>query len=226
MTRVAAPFAIVVPPGWARIPAREEDERERDAVIDAIIAAGIPDTLPADSVGPWRHELRKRLTGMVADAGESGATACYIPTQSVDGFTPAASIVETEVEDETEESATDVVTQILLDAGQLQDGIREVDGAIAARTDTTIRRVRVMDDLPDLDDRQVVYTVSVPHRPGTWVMLSFSAVSAPEADPRLTDALVMLFDAIMSTFRFVEVPDTEPSDVERRVGELLDGADR
>lgn len=226
MTRVGAPFAIVVPPGWARIPARDEDERERTAVIDAIIADGIPDTLPADSAGPWRHEMRKRLTAMVADAGENGATACYLPIQSVDGFTPPASIIESEIEDESEESPTDIVAQILLDAGQLQDGIREIDGAIAARTDTTIRRVRAMDELPDLDDRQVVYTVSVPHRPGTWVMMSFSAVSDPDADPRLTDALVMLFDAIMTTFRFVEVPDAEPSDLERRVGELLDGADR
>lgn len=71
-----------------------------------------------------------------------------------------------------------------------------------------------------MDDRQVVYTIPVPHRPGRWVVMSFSAISAPGTDERLTDALVALFDAIMTTFRWTDVPAAEPTALERRLAEL------
>jgi hypothetical protein len=247
MTAPVASFTVVVPPGWARLPAREDDRRELTAAVRAVIARALPDDLPRDRAEPLRQEMRKRLVATVAEAGDNGATAVYLPVQPVDGFTPPVSVIESEVEDESEESPADVIAQLLADAvtdrhdtersdadedatgeeHELPPGVREVDGGIAARTETVVRRADpaaalpgIGDDLPVVDDRQVTYTIPVPHRPGRWVVMSFSAISAPDADPRLTEALVGLFDAVMTTFRWTDVPGAEPTTLERRLAEL------
>ncbi|MFJ3379388.1 hypothetical protein ACIPJ2_03175 [Curtobacterium sp. NPDC090217] len=232
MTEPTASFFMVVPPGWARLPADEAHREELGTIVRQVIANALPDDLPRDRAEPLRQEMRKRLTATVVEAGDNGATAVYLPVQPVDGFTPPVSVIETEVDDESDEAPEQVIAQILADAlpdrrDQDDPGIREVDGGIAARTDTTIRRADpgtelpgLGQDLPVVDDRQVVYTIPVPHRPGRWVVMSFSAISLPDADGQLTDALVSLFDAIMTTFRWTDVPGAEPTTLERRLAEL------
>lgn len=252
MTDPIASFFVVVPPGWARLPAREADRQELADVVRAVIARALPDDLPRDRAEPLRQEMRRRLIATVAEAGDNGATAVYLPVQPVDGYTPPVSIIESEVEDESEESPADVIAQLLADAvtdahsapaagdtddadadravadeQELPPGVREVDGGIAARTETVVGRADpaaelpgIGDDLPVVDDRQVTYTIPVPHRPGRWVVMSFSAISVPDADDRLTDALVALFDAVMTTFRWTDVPGAEPTTLERRIAEL------
>ncbi|MBF4588732.1 hypothetical protein [Curtobacterium sp. VKM Ac-1395] len=254
-TDPTASFFMVVPPGWARLPAREDDRQELAAIVRDVIARALPDDLPRDRAEPLRQEMRKRLTATVVEAGDNGANAVYLAVQPVDGYTPPVSIIETEVEDESDQAPEQVIAQVLADAlptrhDEDDPGIREVDGGIAARTETVIRRVDpgaelpgLGEDLPVVDDRQVVYTIPVPHRPGRWVVMSFSAISAAKAastddaaaDTRtdtdtdsgaddttdhLTDALVTLFDAIMTTFRWTDVPGTEPTTLERRLAEL------
>jgi len=232
MTEPTASFFMVVPPGWARLPADVAHREELGTIVRQVIANALPDDLPRDRAEPLRQEMRKRLTATVVEAGDNGATAVYLPVQPVDGFTPPVSVIETEVDDESDEAPEQVIAQILADAlpdrrDQDDPGIREVDGGIAARTDTTIRRADpgaelpgLGQDLPVVDDRQVVYTIPVPHRPGRWVVMSFSAISLPDADGQLTDALVSLFDAIMTTFRWTDVPGAEPTTLERRLAEL------
>lgn len=256
-TDPTASFFMVVPPGWARLPARADDRQELAAIVRDVIARALPDDLPRDRAEPLRQEMRKRLTATVVEAGDNGANAVYLAVQPVDGYTPPVSIIETEVEDESDQAPEQVIAQVLADAlptrhDEDDPGIREVDGGIAARTETVIRRVDpgaelpgLGDDLPVVDDRQVVYTIPVPHRPGRWVVMSFSAISAAKpasthdaaADTgtdtdtdtdtgandtadHLTDALVTLFDAIMTTFRWTDVPGTEPTTLERRLAEL------
>lgn len=248
-TDPTASFFMVVPPGWARLPAREDDRQELTAIVRDVIARALPDDLPRDRAEPLRQEMRKRLTATVVEAGDNGANAVYLAVQPVDGYTPPVSIIETEVEDESDQAPEQVIAQVLADAlptrhDQDDPGIREVDGGIAARTETVIRRVDpgaelpgLGDDLPVVDDRQVVYTIPVPHRPGRWVVMSFSAISAAkpnaaagtgtsgtetdaDTSDHLTDALVALFDAIMTTFRWTDVPGTEPTTLERRLAEL------
>jgi len=252
-TDPTASFFMVVPPGWARLPAREDDRQELAAIVRDVIARALPDDLPRDRAEPLRQEMRKRLTATVVEAGDNGANAVYLAVQPVDGYTPPVSIIETEVEDESDQAPEQVIAQVLADAlptrhDEDDPGIREVDGGIAARTETVIRRVDpgaelpgLGDDLPVVDDRQVVYTIPVPHRPGRWVVMSFSAISAAkpasthdaaadtgtdtdsgadDTTDHLTDALVTLFDAIMTTFRWTDVPGTEPTTLERRLAQL------
>jgi hypothetical protein len=246
MTAPISSFLMVVPPGWARLPAREEDRQVLAATVREVIARALPDTLPRDRAEPLRQEMQKRLVSTVVEAGDNGATAVYLPVQPVDGFTPPVSIIESEVDDESDQAPEEVIAELLADAlpdrhDQQDPGLRQVDGGIAARTETQLRRAvpdEVAGELPAVDDRQVVYTIPVPHRPGRWVVMSFSAISAPAdqkttepgaadigtpdigTDERITDALVMLFDAMMTTFRWTDVPDAEPTPLELRLAEI------
>jgi len=243
MTAPISSFLMVVPPGWARLPAREEDRQVLAATVREVIARALPDSLPRDRAEPLRQEMQKRLMSTVVEAGDNGATAVYLPVQPVDGFTPPVSIIESEVDDESDQAPEEVIAELLADAlpdrhDQQDPGLRQVDGGIAARTETQLRRAvpdEVAGELPAVDDRQVVYTIPVPHRPGRWVVMSFSAISAPAdqdatgpgaetrdigTDERITDALVMLFDAMMTTFRWTDVPDAEPTPLELRLAEI------
>jgi hypothetical protein len=243
MTAPIASFLMALPPGWARLPAGEDDRQALASTVREVVARALPDSLPRDRAEPLRQEMQKRLTATVIEAGDNGATAVYLPVQPVDGFTPPVSIIESEVDDESDQAPEEVIAQVLADAlpdrhDQDDPGLRQVDGGIAARTETQLRRAtpdEVAGDLPVVDDRQVVYTIPVPHRPGRWVVMSFSAVSTPRdagatddaeasedlgTDERITDALVMLFDAMMTTFRWTDVPGAEPTPLELRLAEI------
>lgn len=242
MTAPISSFLMVVPPGWARLPAREDDRQALAATVRDVVARALPDTLPRDRAEPLRQEMQKRLLSTVVEAGDAGATAVYLPVQPVDGFTPPVSIIESEVDDESDQATEQVIAELLADAlpdrhDRQDPGLREVDGGIAARTETQLHRAvpdEVAGELPVVDDRQVVYTIPVPHRPGRWVVMSFSAISAPRDEPapgtgqrpdvgtdeRIIDALVMLFDAMMTTFRWTDVPDVEPTPLELRLAEI------
>ena len=224
VTAPQAKFVIAMPPGWLRLPALEGDRAVLDTLVDGIVDDALPATLPRDSAEPWRGELRKRITTSVGEAREAGATAVYLPVRPVNGVTVPASIIESEIDDEGHPDAVGVLAAILNDPSFAENGadasLRSVDGAPAARTDRTIRRVQRDPDWPEVTTRQVVYTIEVPHREGRWIVLSFSSVSSDSAGSTLSDALATLFDALVSTFRFTEVPGAENSDLERRLAEI------
>jgi len=214
-----ASFLMLLPPGWTRLPAREAESETLTGMIDEIIADALPSTLPRDTAEPWRGELRKRLLAAALEARAAGATAVYLPHRAIDGFIAPVSIIESEVDDDGIAPADEVLDGLAMDSGA--NASREtIDGAAAVRTDTTHGRATLPDDGPEVLNRQVVYTIEVPHREGRWVVMSFSAITAIDSPPELLDALVLLFDAMMTTFRWADVPGAEPSDLELRLSEI------
>ena len=211
----AASFALALPVGWARLPARAEQTAQLAREVDRIVREALPDDLPRDRAEPLRRQLRRRLTDAVEEAGRAGANAVYLPA-SIDGFALPVSLSEAEVDDESETEPVRIVADLLSDAGQL-DGLRDVDGAAAARTAVTIASDQAEGSWERTWSRRVVYTISVPHRPGRWVVLTWSAVYGDEPSERLADALVELFDSIMTTFRWTDVPGEDPTPVELAV---------
>jgi hypothetical protein len=211
-----ASFAILLPPGWTRLPVRESESIRLRDLVEGVVTESLPASLPRDSAEPWRAELRKRLTAAALEAREAGATAVYLPTRPVDGITVPASLIETEVEDDGLASAADVIAAILGDPEIEATGVA-VDGAAAVRTDTTTAHVNLAGDWPEVSTRQIVYTIEVPHREGRWVVMSFSAVSGDNPSAELSDALVLLFDALMTTFRWADVPGAEAGPLETRL---------
>lgn len=221
MTDTTAPqasFLIALPPGWMRLPARASEEATLQAMIDEIVAEALPSSLPRDAAEPWRGEMRKTFTAMVVEAREAGASAVYIPVRPVNGVNVPASFVESEIDDDGADDPGSVLAGILADA---DDGtLHVVDGAHAARTDSSTVRVEARDGWPEMTTRQIVYTIEVPHREGRWVVLSFSAASGDRPSAALSDALVELFDALMLTFRWSDVPGVDHSDLEERLAQI------
>ncbi|WP_423922501.1 hypothetical protein ACPEEZ_02865 [Frigoribacterium sp. 2-23] len=213
---LTASFALALPAGWVRLPARPEHSADRE--IDAIVRLALPDDLPRDSAEPMRRHLRRRLADAVDEAGRAGASAVYLPAAPTGGPALPVSLSEAEVDDESESEPVRLIASLLSEAGQL-DGLRDVDGAAAARTVETVSSDQSEGAWERIWSRRVVYTVAVPHRPGRWVVLTFTAAFGDDASERLADALVELFDAIMTTFRWTDVPGSEPTPIETAIAE-------
>jgi len=221
MTATTAPqasFLIALPPGWMRLPARASDEAQLRTMVDAIVAEALPDTLPRDTAEPWRGEMRKTFVALVSEARDAGANAVYLPVRPVNGVNLPASFVETEIDDEGLGDTASVLANILADSDTAS--LHVIDGANAARTDSSIVRVDAHGDWPEMTTRQIVYTVEVPHREGRWVVLSFSAASGDRPSAALSDALVEVFDTLMLTFRWSDVPGVDHSDLEERLAQI------
>jgi hypothetical protein len=217
-TAPQASFLIALPPGWMRLPARASDEADLAALIEVIVAEALPASLPRDKAEPWRGEMRKTFTAIVVEARDAGASAVYLPVRPVNGVNIPASFVESEIDDGGVGDVGSVLAGIL--AGSENGTLHVIDGAHAARTDSSTVRVEARDGWPEMTNRQIVYTVEVPHREGRWVVLSFSAASGDSPSTALSDALVELFDALMLTFRWSDVPGVDHSDLEERLAQI------
>jgi hypothetical protein len=66
----------------------------------------------------------------------------------------------------------------------------------------TKHKVRRGPDWPEVSTRQVLYVVSRDEAAGEWLVLSFSTLWNSEKTELLAEALVLFFDAIMTTFRW------------------------
>lgn len=214
-----ASFVIAIPPGWMRLPARAEHRSELARLIEQIVEEALPSSLPRDSAEPWRGELRKRLNQVVLDAEDAGASAVYLPVRPINGVTIPASFTEAEIEDDGRESADSLLTAILEDAESNATSC-VIDGAPAARIDRTTLSAQPAGDWPEVTSRQIVYTIQVPHREGRWVVISFSAISGDNPSAALSDALVALFDALILTFQFTDLPGAGHSALEARLEEI------
>lgn len=221
MTDTTAPqasFLIALPPGWMRLPARPGEAAVLRSLIDEIVDEALPSTLPRDKAEPWRGEMRKTITGVVTEARDAGANAVYLPVRPVNGINVPASFVESEVDDGSVGDPGALLAAILTDADN--GALHMIDGAHAARTDSSVVRVEPRDGWPGMTTRQIVYTIEVPHREGRWIVMSFSAATGDQPGAALSDALVQLFDALMLTFRWSEVPGADHSDLEERLAQI------
>lgn len=195
-------WVFLLPPGWARFPTGDGRARELDEAVEAVVTRALPDDLPRDTAEPYRRMLRDRLRATIGEAGSAGASAVYLPYAPVDGVIVPASVVEVEL---TADAGTDplaVVSSILTD-GYEESEVLEVDGRPAARVVATLVDVQREGDWPVVSSRQILYAISRDEAEGEWLALSFSVIwNSPESE-LLAEALVLFFDAVMTTFRWV-----------------------
>jgi hypothetical protein len=185
-------YSIVLPPGWARIPAREDSDRTISRILDASFAE-LPKEIPPDRTGPLRKELERRLRDMVTQARDHSALDLFLPVQPVHGTTIAASFVVSEAAfDGGQPEPAQIAARLISTADDAQAA--EVDGALAVRT------ARVVPG--EHPSRRVDYTVAVPDDPDRWLLLSFSTLGGGDPRDEVADLLVELFDAMVTTFRW------------------------
>jgi len=199
-------YSLVLPPGWRQLVL---DEHAGDAVREVVrnAFADVPADLPPDTVASLRRRLEGHLLSAVAAARADGGTELYLPTRRMGELIVPASVVVGSLDLSgavpADRAHDDVVAPVLARWLATDDRARavELDGAPALRRDRTVA-ARPGEQLGvDASSRQAEYVVAVPGQPGRWLTICCTVLEIADA-PELTDLLVELFDAVMTTFRW------------------------
>lgn len=193
-TRVARVHAdewcLVMPPGWTSL----STEPEQAAVeIKRLIDRKMKGKARDEKIQA-RIEADRSMRQVVADARTQGATKVHLATEPIAGFPVSASLVVTPIRDSDLED--DSIGAALRDV----DGVEEFGRVeIAGRSGVRRRRrthgqVHESPDAPLMWRTTVDYVVDVAD--GERLLLVFSTTTEP-----LTDALVVLFDAMAESLR-------------------------
>jgi hypothetical protein len=201
-------FNLIIPGGWVHIPTTPGLAQVRERSINAIVRQALPDTLPRDKAGPWRRMLRKDLTDATDEAERQGARGLVLPVEEMHGMRLPGSLLLSVIEDSGDrQDPQEVLNEILADAGP--DGMAlEIGGCPAARVIKIVDSDRVKRKAPSV---RVNYLVAAPDAPGVWGVLTFTVLSDGDVNADPVQAIVLLFDAVVSTLRWADVvnPPTE-----------------
>lgn len=191
---LATGYAIVLPPGWRRIPLRSGTENAIRAA--AKHAMQVPSNVPPDKISSCRLELERRLTKAARTARAKGGIDIYLPAGQVYETPVAASFVVSEL-DLTPVDHADVVARLA--AGDTKSQLVTLDGSDGLRIE---RMFISASEEPGIPSANVDYVVPVPGRPGRWLTIAFSTLTSDAPGAQLSRLLIQLFDAIMSTFEW------------------------
>lgn len=202
-------FELIIPEGWVHIPTTPGLSRVRERTIEAIIRHALPDTLPRDKAGPWRRMLRRELTEATDEAERQGARAVVLPIQEMHGVRLPGTMLLSVLEDDSEPVDPKLVLDaILADAGA--DGMAlDIGGCPAARISAVVDGGPVKRKAPAV---RVNYLVAAPDAPGMWGTLTFTVLTDGDVDAAPVQAIVLLFDAVVGTLRWVDQVDVPTED--------------
>ncbi|GHB15052.1 hypothetical protein [Streptomyces umbrinus] len=200
--RAPAGFNLVTPPGWDTIPLHQGTDEAMDHVIRKAVAQ-LPVGFPKDDIPQARLKLAKEIKKVVRRARSKGGLTLYLPTERLNGITLPVSIVASEpieIPSVRPDSGPETVMMALASETPGAE-MRELDHTAALRSEREVPASTSQGI--EVAHRRVEYFVPVPDStPDKYLTFSFSALIAPDSDPAFTDALVELFDAVMSTFRW------------------------
>ncbi|GIF19596.1 hypothetical protein BJ973_006641 [Actinoplanes tereljensis] len=210
-------FELIVPEGWVHVPTLPELRRVRARTIEAIVRHALPDTLPRDKAGPWRRMLNRDLTDATDQAERQGARAVVLPVTEMHGMRMPGTLLLSVIEDDGEpQDPRSVLNSILAEAGP--DGMAlEIDGCPAARVRQVVDSQPIKRKAPAV---RVNYYVAAPGAPGVWGVLTFTVLSDGDVEADPVQAIVLLFDAVVTTLRWAPDADLPTED------EILEGMPR
>ena len=200
----ATSYTLVLPPGWIQLPLHEGVDDAVRGVVDRAVSAA-PADMPPDTLKAARRRIEGHLRATVAAARENGGTELYLPVERMGDLLVPSSFVVGVVRGEldADQDAVDVVPRVIARMLAEDDSARpvEIDGAPAVRTQ---RRAPSRPDQQfgvDAASRRIDYVLAVPGAPGRWMSVSCTVLEVADA-PDVTELLVELFDAVMTTFRW------------------------
>jgi hypothetical protein len=204
-------FELIIPPGWVQIPTTADTARLRRRIIDDLIRHYVPESLPRDKVGPYRKMLRAELVKATDEAARQNARSVLLPMQEFAGFRLPGSLLVTVVDNEEQTKAEDsqrLLAELLADAGD--DGMYlEIGGAPAVRVAAVMDSDRIGRKAPSW---RVSYYVSNPDAPGVWGLLTFVVLTDGDVDAEPVQAVMLLFDAVVSTLKWADRVDVPTED--------------
>jgi len=195
-------YQLLLPAGWLRIPL---DDRAQQRIV--LLAKTQTRDVPPDQREAVRNALVEVLTAAAGDAAGAGGTDVIVCTTSLEGVPISASCVVSH-HPGSADSAVDLAGRLTELDGNVT--VVELAGASAVRRVSSrdipydaVLRSRLKEKLGrgardhDPVAHEVTFFVPLPASTG-WLVFTFST-----PQPALADALEALFDAIMSTLRWV-----------------------
>lgn len=186
-------YAIVLPPGWIRVSLTGTVQQAVKDLVERMFRHA-----PRDEALEARRVFEERMTEMVRQARARNGLDLYLPVEQMHGHTISASFMVGGVV--LPDEVDDLDTLALL--GDLSKDGKPVaiDGEMGVRTE----RVEPADSHQgaDVDTRRVDYAFPLPGDNRRWIVVTFSTPGEAEPGDQVADALVQLFDAMMTTFRW------------------------
>lgn len=187
-------YRLVVPQEWQKIPVQRGTEQAISALLDRAFAKH-----GRDQVAQYRREVEARLMRAVNEARHNAGVDLFLPLGHRERNLPASFLV----------SYVEFATPDTPDPQQvLTEVIATTEGAEPTTLGGTpgMRTERAYAADPDRDvayaSRRVEYLLPVPGTADSWLLSSFSTLGQGSPDDDVAGLLCMLFDAIMSTFRW------------------------
>ncbi len=197
-------YELILPPGWVRIPLREGTKEALEKILFSHMGQ-VPEGIPRDDAMRFRLDMRRQLEKQARAARRNGGLDLYLPVLPRGGIFLMASFIVAEMPLGHHHA---IPPQAVID--QLAN--EDVRGGIATKVDVAgaaaVRRAynstlceetsSTAAEQAPLPTRRVDYVIPVPGNPGHWISINFST----PGDGELTDVLVELFDAVVSTFKW------------------------
>lgn len=204
-------YQLVLPTPWEHIPVGAG----RDERIEQIVAAAIarqPSTAPPDQVAQGRIRMTEMLRRQLRECEPNGGLDYYLPTDVIHGVQLNSSFIVSEVIPDA--SAPEGLTgKILASLASQERGGRPVTAGdtVWVRMDEVTARPADQTISEDVGARRIDYMTALPSDERRWIIVSFTTFG--DGDPRseFSDLMVELFDAIMSTWRWLEAPAPAPA---------------
>lgn len=186
-------YTLVLPPGWIRVSLTGTVQQAVKDLTDRMFRS-----IARDEALDARTAVAAQLADMVRRAKADNGLDLYVPVEKIHGRTIAASFVVGGVMLPEQADGLESLAVV----GDLAKGGKpvEIDGEIGVRTE----RVEAADPAHkvDVDSRRVDYMFPVPGDGRRWLVVTFSTPGEGAPDDRIATALVQLFDAMMTTFRW------------------------
>ena len=192
MTANQAPFTMVLPPGWVRIPV----DADTDAVFSAMID-GVVERAPVERRAALGAMLRTASRQSLASAREHDALDLILSFATVDGLPIPASIATFRIVPPAAAGST--TEEILVSFATRGASAVEIDGTPAIRR---VSEAAAGDDSPP--HRGIHHIVHHRHR-DEWLLITASIIASDDPEYlEVMDAIETLVDAMVSTIRFTE----------------------
>ncbi|GAA0456761.1 hypothetical protein [Streptomyces olivaceiscleroticus] len=196
-------YAVVLPPGWARIPLRQGTDEALQEILFTHLER-VPEGVPRDKAIHYRLEVRRQVEKAVRSARKNGGLDLYVPVQPRGGILMAASFVIAERHMPLEnplQTAGEVVGQLMA-----QEWARGEARKVQVGSNPALRWERRVAADPDRNVEvascRVEYLIPAENDVSRWISIAFSTPGDGNLESEFTAVLVDLFDAVVSTFRW------------------------
>lgn len=223
VTRAARGYRIALVPPWTRINLGPQARDQVQALVDRVAELHTPQEVPPDQVGPKKRAAVEAMMAQVDAAREHGGIDLYVPLGDLHGYVVQAAFTVSQVVPSTTIDTDEV-------PGILRSLLTDPSAEPVTIADTVwVRRLRHVAAADDVaaPSRRVDYVTALPGSARHWIVASYATSSAPITDGDAgSDLLIELFDATMTTWRWLYDDQTEEPMPTQRHADLTGDSDR